>query len=213
MIRAILFDSDGVLVDTERMFFEATREAFEWAGVPLAASQWARWYLADGKRSREVADLVGIAPPLVEPALARRDRLFWARVEQGVPVLPGVAEALAHLAADFRLAVVTGASRRHYQRVHSATELARFFELVVAQDDYESPKPNPQAYLTALERLGLNAAQCVAVEDSPRGANAAVAAGIRCFVVPTRWTALPPCPAGCHAVENLTLLKEAIEEL
>lgn len=208
MIKAILFDSDGVLVDSERLFFETTCTVFNAEGVTLASDQWARWYLGEGKRSRDVAGILGMEPSSIEATINRRDELFMRRVDQGVPVFPEVRETLTHLARHFRLAVVTGASRRHFERVHLSTGLGSFFEVLVSSDDCEQVKPHPQAYLVAMERLGLGPGECIAVEDSPRGATAAVAAGIPCFVIPTRLTDVTLCPPVCTFLEDIKQLIE-----
>jgi HAD superfamily hydrolase (TIGR01509 family) len=208
MIKAILFDSDGVLVDTEQMFFEVTRAAFESAGGRLSRQQWARWYLGEGKRSPEIARELGILPAAIDPMLARRNETFGNQILQGVRVLPGVREALTQLAGSFRLAVVTGASRKHFDKVHSSTGLPRFFEIIVTTEKGEDAKPSPQAYLTALRRLGLEARECLAVEDSPRGAVAALAAGIECIVIPTSLTDLELCPAGCRLARDMEHFRE-----
>jgi len=194
MIKAILFDSDGVFVDTEQMFFESTQKAFALSGAILTQQQWARWYLGEGKRSKQIAGYLGIPSELLEEAIRKRDDEFWDRVATGVLILKGVQEVLESLCRQFRLAVVTGASRCHFERVHSSTALTGYFEIVVTSDDYQEPKPSPQAYLTALKKLNLNPHECIAVEDSPRGAIAAISAGIRCVLVPTSLTEITLCP-------------------
>ncbi len=210
MIKAILFDSDGVLVDTEQMFFDATRAVFESVGVVLSPAQWARWYLGEGRSSREIAKLLGISPSSIDDIIPKRNEMFWQSIDQGVPVFPGVKETLRHLADHFRLAIVTGASREHFERVHLSTGLAVFFECVITSDQYEIAKPSPQAYLTALQTLSLNPHECLAVEDSPRGAQAAVSAGIRCFIIPTDLTATALCPASCEILSDIAQLVERI---
>jgi beta-phosphoglucomutase-like phosphatase (HAD superfamily) len=84
------------------------------------------------------------------------------------------------------------------------------FELVVTQDVYEQSKPSPQAYLTALSKMALNPEECIAVEDSPRGASSAVAAGLSCFVVPTFLTDVTLCPDKCLILDNISDLKDRI---
>lgn len=203
IIRAILFDSDGVLVDTERLFFEATRTAFETAGGTLSERQWSVWYLSQGRSSREIATLCGLGPSNLEDIIAGRNQAFWDRVDQGVPLCSGVRETLNVLAPDFGLAVVTGASRRHFDRVHGLSGLRDFFQITVTSDDYEHVKPHPQAYLTAARRLSLEPHECLAIEDSPRGARAAVAAGMPCLVIPTALTDIALCPAECTIIRSL----------
>jgi HAD superfamily hydrolase (TIGR01509 family) len=206
MLKAILFDSDGVLVDTERLFFEATRDAFQAEGVGLSPAQWARWFLSEGKRSSEIAQLLGMPSGRIEKTIENRFERFWRRIDQGVAVNPGIVETLNQLAPSFRLAIVTGATKSHFDRVHQTTGLLHYFETVVTYDDCEHVKPHPQAYLIALQRLGLQAEECVAIEDSPRGATAALAAGIRCFLLPTSLTDLTLCPPGCVNLEHITHL-------
>ncbi len=123
MMQAILFDSDGVLVDTERFYFDATREAFATAGATVTARQSAHWYLGESHPSRVIAERVGIPADRITATLDQRDALFWSRVDQGVPILSGVVSLLTHLSPHYRLAVVTGAGRSHYERVHAATGL------------------------------------------------------------------------------------------
>jgi HAD superfamily hydrolase (TIGR01509 family) len=200
--QALFFDSDGVLVDTERLFYDATRAEFEAAGTPLTREQWARWYLGEGRPSREVASLLGLPADRVEETILRRDDRFWRRVDEGVPVLPGVVETLATLAGRYRLGVVTGASLRHFQRIHASSGLLPFFEAVVTRDDYHLPKPHPAAYLAALARFALDGGECLAVEDSPRGAASAAGAGVPCVVIPTPLTDRGLCPPGTRFVET-----------
>jgi len=209
-IQAILFDSDGVLVDTERLYFDATCEAFATAGATLTARQWAHWYLGESHPSHVIAERVGVPAPQIADLLVQRDGFFGARVDQGVPILPGVATTLTQLAPHYRLAVVTGAIRTRYERVHSATNLRRFFETAVTREDYVEPKPRPDAYHTALQRLGLTADQCLAVEDSPRGAAAATAAGRRCLVIPTPLTATDLCPPACRIAPDVTAVLDLL---
>jgi beta-phosphoglucomutase-like phosphatase (HAD superfamily) len=207
MIRAILFDSDGVLVDTEKMYYEATRMAFAAAGVSLTPEIWANGYLGRSKTSRKIAERIGIAPAIIDKVLERRDGVFWADIALGVQVMPHVRETLAVLAANFRLAVVTGAPRKRFDRIHESTGLVNFFEAIIARDENDEAKPSPQLYLNALKVLGLNADECIAVEDSPRGAISAAAAGIKCCIIPTFLTDLTLCPKGCDILHSITQLQ------
>jgi HAD superfamily hydrolase (TIGR01509 family) len=214
MIKAILFDSDGILVDTEQLFFEVTQKVFALSGAMLTRQQWARWYLGEGKRSQQIAEYLGIPSSLREEVIKKRDNQFWDRIAaEEAPILKGVQEVLESLCRQFRLAVVTGASRDHFERIHSSTALAEYFEIIVTSDDYQEPKPSPQAYLTALRKLNLNSHECIAVEDSPRGARSAISATIRCILVPTSLTDTALCPDGCLTIQDLTCLPELIRRI
>jgi HAD superfamily hydrolase (TIGR01509 family) len=203
MTEAVLLDSDGVLVDTERMFFQATRDSFEKYGGRLSSAQWSRWYLAEGKRSVDIAGACGVPPASVQSAVQERDDAFWKNVDAGVPILPGVLDSLRKLAERYRLALVTGASRGHFERIHASTGLVPFFECIVTRDECGVVKPSPGGYVMAMEKLCLSPGRCLAVEDSPRGAAAALGAGIRCIVVSTDLTARELCPVGCVFVRSI----------
>jgi HAD superfamily hydrolase (TIGR01509 family) len=210
MIRAVFFDSDGVLVDTERMFYEATRDAFAAAGVELHPDVWARLYLAEGNKSPRIAALLGVPADFINETIRIRDDRFQDKLEEGPAALPDVLEALKRLKPRLRLFLVTGAARRHVDLAHRVSGCLPYFEDVVTQDDFDRPKPHPDAYLTALQRADLEAADCLAIEDSPRGAKSAVAAGLRCLVVPTPLTAVDLCPPEAEIIPTLADAVELI---
>jgi len=105
-------------------------------------------------------------------------------LQQQTRVLLGVFETLRALHGRVRMAVVTSSQREHFEVMHAGTQLTDFFEFVLAREDFKETKPNPEPYLLALERLGLEAERCIAIEDSERGLAAARAAGLRCLVIP-----------------------------
>jgi HAD superfamily hydrolase (TIGR01509 family) len=205
---AILFDSDGTLTDSEQLFFDVTCSVLAGAGFRLSAEQWARWYLGEGLDSAGVFERIGVPAPRITELRECRNRVFYQAAELGVPLRPFVRETLEWLRGRVRLAVVTSGSRRHFERVHRRTDLTPFFDEIVTHDDCPKEKPDPAAYELALTRLGLRAEDCWAVEDAPRGARAAAAAGLRCFLVPTPLTDLSLCPAECVRLRHVGDLKE-----
>lgn len=209
-VKAVFFDSDGVLIDTERMFFEETRDAFAAAGIDLPLEIWARLYLAESRPSPQIAGLLGLPAARIAETIARRDERFRERLECGPAALPGAREALARLQPHVRLIMVTGAGRRHVDLAHRFSDCLPFFEDIVTQDDFDRPKPYPDAYLTALARAGLDAADGLAVEDSPRGAKAALAAGLRCLIVPTALTITELCPPEAEIVPTLARVVDIV---
>jgi len=104
-------------------------------------------------------------------------------------MIPGVADIVPALARRYRLAIVTSSEPGPFARTHARTGLLEHFELVLAQGDYARAKPEPDPYLRAVERLGLEPDRCLVIEDSERGLRAAKAAGLRCWVIPSRLTA------------------------
>jgi HAD superfamily hydrolase (TIGR01509 family) len=201
MIEAVLFDNDGVLVDTETLFFETTRRAFEQLGLNLTCEVWGRRYLSEGKSSRQIAISLGADASRVDTVISGRNEQYW-KVLQSPPALrPHVKATLDKLHGRFKLAIVTGCGRDQLELVHTENELLKFFDLIVTSDDCSDGKPHPEPYLNAMRRLGLGATQCIAIEDSPRGLASARAAGLRCVVVPIELTNMLEFP-GALAIEK-----------
>jgi HAD superfamily hydrolase (TIGR01509 family) len=189
MIEAVLWDNDGVLVDTESLFFETTKAAFARLGLDLTKELWARQYMGEGKSSADIAAALGGEPNKVKAMLDERNRKFRQVLAEAPPLRPRVRETLGRLSGRVRMAMVTGCHRDQLQLVHGASGLLGFFEAIVTGDECANPKPHPELYLAGLKALDVRAEHCIAVEDSPRGLAAARAAGVPCIVVPTELTA------------------------
>jgi HAD superfamily hydrolase (TIGR01509 family) len=186
-LRAVLFDMDGLLVDSEPLWFVAERQVCERLGGEWGeADQEA---LIGGSLPRTVTYLLAKA---ARPAAASRaDVARWlvdgmARLvaERGVPLQSGAARLLAALeAASVPCALVTASSRAIMDAVLKVTGLS--FAVTVCGEDVRRPKPDPEPYLLAAARLGVPAPGCVVLEDSPTGVAAAQAAGCRVIAVPS----------------------------
>ncbi len=188
MIKAIFWDNDGVLVDTEHLYFEATRRVLATVGVDLTGALFHDLFLVQNRGAWHLAEAAGVAPEALARLRDERDRLYCALVERDDLVIPGVRAALAQLAPRFRMAIVTSSHREPFEAVHRRTGLLRFFELVLTREHYQRSKPDPEPYLTALARTGLAPEECLVIEDSERGLRAAKAAGLACWVIPTALT-------------------------
>jgi len=186
---AILFDNDGVLVDTEALYFRANREALATVGVELDEATYVQYFLREGLGAWHLAEARGIDAAGIAELRAVRDRRYFQLVEESEIVIPGVAELLPTLAARFRMAIVTSSEPGPFARTHARTGLLPHFELVLTRVDYTNAKPDPEPYLCAVSRLGLAPARCLVIEDSERGLRAAKAAGLSCWVVPSGLTA------------------------
>ena len=198
---AVLLDNDGVLVDTETLFFETTRSAFLRLGLDLTPEIWGPQYLAEGKSSRQIALSLGADPKGTDTVLEERNRQYRRILQQPPPVRPRVQETLAKLRGAVKLAIVTGCGRDLLELAHAASGLLGFFDAIITSDDCSDTKPHPEPYLTAVRTLGVRAEHCIAVEDSPRGLASARAAGIPCVVVPTDLTRMLAFP-GALAIEQ-----------
>lgn len=188
MIEAVLWDNDGLLVDSEALFFDLTRSFFAEAGLVIEEEYWGIEYLGNAKHSFEIALELGLTPEVAAPLLDRRNEAFMDRIRRPVKLMPKVRETIEALYGQVRLGIVTGSPRDKLELMHGPDGLLDRFEVIVTDDEVQNPKPHPEPYLKALESLGIEPEQCLAVEDSRRGLDSAHAAGIACIVVPNALT-------------------------
>ncbi len=188
MIKAILWDNDGLLVDSESIFFEHTRAVFAEFGFELGQEYWGIEYLGKARHTRQVAEEFGMAPDLIDRVISLRDHQFLKALHRSVPLRPKVRETLDMLSGRLKQGVVTGSPREKVELMHRSSGLAGYFDLIVTHDDVTEAKPHPEPYLFALQVLGLKPENVLAVEDSERGLTSAYAAGIPCVVVPNYLT-------------------------
>jgi HAD superfamily hydrolase (TIGR01509 family) len=188
MVEAILWDNDGVLVDTERLFFESTRRTLARIGIEFSLEQFLELSMRQGRSAFRLATENGWEEQQIADLKNERDLLYSEMLRRQTRVLPGVPETLKMLRGRMRMAVVTSSQRLHFEAMHADSGLTGYFEFVLTREDYSEAKPSPEPYLLALERLGMKAEKCLAVEDSERGLAAARAAGLRCLVVPNEIT-------------------------
>jgi len=200
MIDAIFWDNDGLLVDSEAVFFEMTRRFFADAGLEIDEEFWGIEYLGNARHSAEIALDLGLAPKLIRPLLDRRNAAFVERLQRPVSLMPMVRETIEALSGKVRLGLVTGSGRDKVMLMHAAHGLLDHFEVIVTGDEVEQPKPHPEPYLKAMAQLGVEPERCLAVEDSRRGMDSALAAGLRCIAVPNALTRVQ-CFDRAHAVE------------
>ncbi|TSE17309.1 HAD family phosphatase [Arthrobacter sp. KBS0703] len=199
-LKAVLWDMDGTVVDTEPYWMAAQRD--------LAATHGVEWTADDGRSTVGQAMQVSAAmlqkhgvPMSAEEIIDELLRRVVAKLEEGIPWLPGAERILAELAAArIPSALVTMAFSPVATRVASAAPIGTF-HAVVAGDMVPQGKPHPAPYLAAAELLGVDPSNCVAVEDSVSGTTSAQAAGMDVVVVPG--VVQPPAAAGRHFVPSL----------
>ncbi len=222
MIRAVFWDNDGVLVDTEKLYFQATRELLLPAGVTLTPELFKRISLGEGRSAFDLALEKGVQQQEVDRLHAARNRRYAELLAGGVRILDGVEETLGSLRGKVIQAIVTSSRRSHFDAMHLRTGLPPFFDFILTREDYALSKPDPEPYRLAMERSDCLPEECLVVEDSERGLRAALAAGIRCIVVPNdltqgavfagAWRILPSCRAIPGEIERLDGINGAHKE-
>jgi HAD superfamily hydrolase (TIGR01509 family) len=190
MFDVVFFDNDGVLVDTETLYFRATREALAEVGVALAEADYVELFLRQGRGAWHLAQAQGIDAATIDRLRRWRNDRYAALIDRGPVVMPGALEAVQRIAPGRRLAIVTSSMSVPFARAHARSGLLSYVELVLTREAYGQSKPHPEPYLTAISRLGVDPAACLVIEDSERGLIAAKAAGLTCWVVPSPLTAV-----------------------
>jgi HAD superfamily hydrolase (TIGR01509 family) len=198
----ILWDHDGVLVDTERWYFAALRAAMQPLGVDFDQATYLE-FMADGRMYWELALARGATLADVERQRGVRNRLYQEYLQRETIEIPGVGETLEQLSVQHRMAVVTTSRREDFDLIHRSRDLLRRMEFVLTIEDYAEAKPHPAPYLAALERFSASPAEAVAVEDSERGLKSAIAAGVDCIVVRHPFTAAQNFSGACCIVESI----------
>jgi HAD superfamily hydrolase (TIGR01509 family) len=184
VIDAVVFDMDGVIVDSEQVW-DDVRER-------LAKERGGRWHdhaqadmmgMSSPEWSRYMHEKIGLAesPQEINDEVVRR---MLERYREELPLLDGAVEAVRRLARDFRLAVASSSNRPLIDAVLETAGVADAFDVTVSSEEVERGKPAPDVYLEAARRLGVEPARCAAVEDSSNGLRAAHAAGMRVLAVP-----------------------------
>lgn len=177
----IFWDNDGVLVDTEKLYFQASREALGTLGFELTIQHFTEVSLGSG---RSVFELATADPVIMEELRQWRNRRYCELLAGRDLLLPGVRTALEKLAVHKKMAVVTSSRRDHFEVIHAGTKILHHFDFILCREDYREAKPHPEAYRLALTRSGREASRCLVIEDSARGLAAAKAAGLTCWVIP-----------------------------
>jgi len=205
----ILWDNDGVLVDTEQWYFLATQRALAELGVdmPLEAYQQ---IMIQGRSSWQLALQAGIEPRQVERARKRRDSFYRAYLSNEDVRIEGVFEVLAELSQHYKMAIVTTCKRRDFELIHDNLGLLQFMQFVLTREDYRESKPHPEPYLTALQKFSATPQQALVIEDSERGLHAARAAAIDCVVVDYHFTRSHDFGTAQYKLQNLVELPQLL---
>jgi len=208
MIEAVIFDLDGVLIDSEHVWDEVRRQ--------LAEERSGRWSdtasrdmmgMSSLEWSRYMRDEVGLAesPEEISAEVVRR---LEARYRRELPLIAGSEQALELLSARWPLGLASSSNRELIDLVLEESGLGRFFRATVSSEEVPRGKPAPDVYLEAARRLGAEPTRCGAVEDSENGIHAAKAAGMRTIAIPN-----PRYPPGAEALAAADVVLPSIDDL
>jgi HAD superfamily hydrolase (TIGR01509 family) len=205
---AVVFDLDGLLLDTEQVWDEVREE--------LARERGGRWHeraqlemmgMSSKEWARYMHDVVGL-PDSPEEISAEVVRRMEARYREQLPLLPGAVEAVERLADRWPLGLASSSNRELIDLALELSGLERSFRVTVSSEEVARGKPAPDVYLEAAKRLGVPPERCAAIEDSHNGIGAAKAAGMRVVAIPN-----PHFPPGPEALALADVTLGSLREL
>jgi HAD superfamily hydrolase (TIGR01509 family) len=207
-VQAVVFDLDGVLVDSEELWDEVRRGLATDAGVrwPAGATR-AMQGMSTAEWSAYLTGAVGVPGRPEEVAAAVIDRMA-ERYRDHLPLLPGGTEVVRRLGTRWPLGLASSSPRRLIDAVLEAADLTRWFRVSVSTEEVEAGKPSPVVYREAVRRLGVPAGQAVAFEDSSNGLRSAAGAGLRVIAVPN-----PAFPPADDALRLATAVVGSLDEI
>src|SRR5262245_12927244 len=181
---AVIWDVDGTLVDTAEMHFQAWLDLCRELGRDFSRADFAATF---GRRNPDIFDFLfgpRFNPKELDELGFRKEELYRAAARGGVDLLPGARPLLEGLHAHgFRQAIGSSAPRANVELILALTRTEGLFDAVSCAEDTQRGKPDPQVFLVAAEKLGVEPARCVVVEDAVAGIEAARAGGMRCIGV------------------------------
>ncbi len=196
MLRALILDFDGVIVDSEPIILRLTQQIAAQEGWELSDEEYYRDYLALDDRG--IVERLyashgrAISPQRCQELVEEKGRWYAEIIKDGLPALPGSAEFVRAAARQYPLAIASGSFRQEIEHLLQKLDLRGHFQALATADDCARSKPDPEVYLKAVERLGrtpafqndaLRPAECLAIEDAPGGVEAAHAAGLKCLAL------------------------------
>lgn len=190
MIKAIIFDMNGVIVDDEPVHERAFREVLKNYGVNLSPENYRE--LCFGKTDRDgfisVVENFSLGRSLLNELAEAKAKKYQELIAGDLQPVPGVVDLIANLSKKYKLALASGAIRPEIEMTLGLFGLEKYFSVVVSGEEVEVGKPNPEQYLLTARKLGEGPNSCLVVEDSQSGVQAAKAAGMACLAITTSFS-------------------------
>ena len=187
MYKSILWDNDGILVNTEEWYYQATKKVMNEHGFNLTLDIYHETFL---KNNQGAWHLINDIDKNIIPNLrAKRNKIYSNFLKTEDIFIKDASKVLKLLFKKYKMGIVTSSRRDHFNIIHKRSNLLKYFQFIVANDEFSNSKPHPEPYLIGLNKSGFNVKECLAIEDSERGMRSAKNAKLDCWVIPNKLTA------------------------
>lgn len=188
MKKFILWDNDGVLVDTEKYYLTANRQILSEIDIEITEESFKRISLIEGRSLFMLAIENGYSENDVMELKHERDKIYEKLITHEDIEIPGVAKVLEDLYGKIGMGIVTTTCKDYVNILHKRTGFLKYFDFIITREEYNKAKPSPEPYLAGIKKSGYSAEDCIAVEDTERGLTAALAAGLDTIIIPNQLT-------------------------
>jgi len=209
MKKYILFDNDGVLVETEMWYYRASAEILKTMGIIMDDVAY-REIMINGLSSFVLAERAGYDTARIKKAREKRDILYQKYLKSENIAINGVEEILRELKQKYQMGIVTTSRRVDFELIHYKRGIVDYMDFALCVEDYPRAKPYPDPYLRGLEKFKSSKEDTIVVEDSQRGLRSAVAAGIECVIVKNDFTSLHDFSTATHRIDSLSELEKLL---
>lgn len=206
MKKYILFDNDGVLVETEKWYFEANVKALKELNITLELDVYLE-IMARGGTAWELAFDKGISKEIVDKKRFQRDIYYQNFLRTEDIEIPGVKDVLSELSKDYEMAIITTSRRVDFDLIHEKRGIVDFMDFTLCVEEYKRAKPYPDPYLAGIKRFNASKEESIIVEDSQRGLSSAYNANIDCIIVYNEFTVSHDFSNTNHFINKLEELK------
>lgn len=209
MKKYILFDNDGVLVETEKWYFEANKKALKLLGLNLEMEFYQN-IMVKGGSAFELALLHNIEHNIIEKHRSIRDSFYQEFITTKDISIQNVKDTLKELSKRYKMAIVTTSRRVDFELIHKNSGITNFMDFVLCVEDYKRAKPHPDPYLKGLEKFNSKDFEAIVVEDSQRGLESSKRANIDCIVVKNEFTQKQNFSKADYFINNIEELKKLL---
>ncbi|WP_404320273.1 HAD family hydrolase [Malaciobacter canalis] len=183
----ILFDNDGVLVETEMWYYQASYDILKTVNITLEFDTYQKIMIRGGT-AWELAIKKGLKKEEIDKLREKRDELYQYFLQTKNITIKNVVTTLEQLSKKYKMGIITTARRVDFELIHKNRNIIDFMDFTLCVEDYEKAKPHPAPYLAGLKKFNAKKEETVVIEDSQRGLDSAYAANIDCIVIKNEFT-------------------------